>query len=117
MKLPRSLLLRLSKHTAGIESEILILRSPLTADGLDELEGEVENFQALIKRRYASLAIPNTLKLPFGRSPFNSRSIAAIQVSILIVYAKSAIFVKGDRTLASCNLNRMRGIKPKNIDY
>jgi hypothetical protein len=75
----------LSKHTAGIESEILILRSPLTADGLDELEGEVENFQALIKRRYASLAIPNTLKLPFGRSPFNSRSIAAIQVSILIV--------------------------------
>jgi len=29
-------------------------------------------------------------------------------------YAKSAIFVKGDRTLASCNLNRMRGRKPQN---
>jgi hypothetical protein len=31
--------------------------------------------------------------------------------------AKSAIFVKVDRTLASCNLNRMRGRKPQNIDY
>ncbi|MEG4085145.1 hypothetical protein [Microcoleus sp. POL10_C6] len=31
-------------------------------------------------------------------------------------YAKSAIFVKGDRTLASCNLNRMGGRKPQNID-
>jgi hypothetical protein len=31
--------------------------------------------------------------------------------------AKSAIFVKGDRTLASCNLNRMRGRKPQNLDY
>ncbi|MEG4493486.1 hypothetical protein [Microcoleus sp. D3_18_C4] len=30
--------------------------------------------------------------------------------------AKSAIFVKGDRTLASCNLNRMGGRKPQNID-
>ncbi|MEG3954570.1 hypothetical protein [Microcoleus sp. herbarium2] len=29
-------------------------------------------------------------------------------------YAKSAIFVKSDRTLASCNLNRMRGTKPQN---
>ncbi|WP_333154061.1 hypothetical protein [Microcoleus sp. Pol8_C1] len=29
-------------------------------------------------------------------------------------YAKTAIFVKGDRTLASCNLNRMRGRKPQN---
>ena len=47
-------------------------RAPLTADDLDEVEGEVENFQALIKRRYASIAIPNTLKLPFGRSLFNS---------------------------------------------
>jgi len=31
-------------------------------------------------------------------------------------YAKSAIFVKGDRTLASCNLNPMRGRKPQNLD-
>ncbi|MEG4214886.1 hypothetical protein QUA27_06750 [Microcoleus sp. Pol14C6] len=32
-------------------------------------------------------------------------------------YAKSAIFVKGNRTLASCNLNRMRGRTPQNLDY
>ncbi|MEG4517666.1 MULTISPECIES: hypothetical protein [unclassified Microcoleus] len=31
--------------------------------------------------------------------------------------AKSAIFVKGDRTLASCNLNRMRRRKAQNLDY
>jgi len=32
-------------------------------------------------------------------------------------YAKSVIFVNGDRTLASCNLNRMRGRKTQNLDY
>jgi hypothetical protein len=31
-------------------------------------------------------------------------------------YAKSAIFVKSDRTLASCNLNLLRAIKSQNID-
>ncbi|MEG4629171.1 hypothetical protein QUB56_05885 [Microcoleus sp. AR_TQ3_B6] len=31
--------------------------------------------------------------------------------------AKSAIFVNVDRTLASCNLNRMRGRTAQNLDY
>ncbi|MEG3919246.1 hypothetical protein QUA07_08870 [Microcoleus sp. T3_A4] len=31
--------------------------------------------------------------------------------------AKSAIFVKGDRSLASCNLNRMRVRTAQNLDY
>ena len=43
--------------------------------------------------------------------------VAVLEVVERYCSTESAIFEKVDRTLASCNLNRMRGRKPQNLDY